>query len=144
MPMAWGIFRGCVLLPSQARQWSKSQLRAVLFHELGHLKRRDPLVHLLAQGVCALYWFNPMVWIAAWRLHVERERACDDLVLQSGLGASDYAKHLLDIVAGIRGQRSVSAMALAMAKPSQLEGRLLAIMSDRLNRRSVTRGLVVA
>ena len=69
------------MLPVAAQDWSDEQLRSVLLHELAHIKRRDVLGQLLAQFACALHWFNPLVWFAAWRLHVERERACDDLVL---------------------------------------------------------------
>src|SRR5262249_36021872 len=47
--------------------------------------------------VCAVYWFNPLVWFAAWRLRVERELACDDHVLEAGAKASDYASHLVEI-----------------------------------------------
>lgn len=81
IPVVWGIVRHRLLLPEVAKQWSKEQLRSVLLHELAHIKRRDlSLSQLLAQTACALHWFNPLVWLAAWRLHVERERACDDLV----------------------------------------------------------------
>ena len=143
MPMAWGIRKGAVLLPSEARDWDENRLRAVLLHELGHLQRHDPLVQLFVQIVCALHWFNPLVWLAAWRLHVERERACDDLVLQSGVKATDYAQHLLDVVAGYRFRGTAALSAVAMARRSRLEGRLNSIMSERLNRQSLSRRLVV-
>lgn len=144
MPMSWGIISGNVLLPAEATSWSPSQLQAVLRHEVGHLKRRDPSVQVLVQLVCALHWFNPLVWLAAWRLRTERERACDDLVLESGMKATDYAQHLLDVAAGYRSPSLSSASAVAMARHTRLEGRLRAIMSDQLNRRSLTRTLVTA
>ena len=98
IPVVWGILRCRLLLPAAARQWSGEQLRSVLLHELAHIKRRDTMAQLLAQIACALHWFNPLVWFAAWRLGVERERACDDLVLASGVRPSAYAGHLLDVV----------------------------------------------
>src|SRR5262249_11453331 len=85
IPVVWGILRSRLLLPAAARHWSAEQLRSVLLHELAHVKRRDMTVQLLAQLACALHWFNPLVWFAAWRLGVERERACDDLVLAGGV-----------------------------------------------------------
>ena len=138
MPMAWGLLRPAVVLPEDAEGWSVEQRRAVLTHELGHVKRHDCLTQALAQAACAVYWFHPLAWIAAWRLRVERERACDDLVLRAGASGPDYADHLLQLARGARA-RAGPAWALAMARPSQLEGRLLAILDPSLDRRGPTR-----
>ncbi|HWE96523.1 MAG TPA: M56 family metallopeptidase [Tepidisphaeraceae bacterium] len=138
IPVVWGIFRSTLLLPASARQWGAEQLRSVLLHELAHVKRRDTLAQLLTQIACAMHWFNPLVWVAAWRLGVERERACDDLVLASGVRPSAYAGHLLEVVAGLAPARSAQACGLAMARKSSLEGRLVAVLSGNLNRRGVS------
>jgi hypothetical protein len=97
IPVVWGVRNIRLLLPVAAREWSDDQLRSVLLYELAHIKRRDTMTQLLAQFACALYWFNPLVWFAAWRRHVEREQACDDLVLCNGVAASAYAEHLLNV-----------------------------------------------
>ncbi|MEQ1850902.1 MAG: M56 family metallopeptidase, partial [Chthoniobacteraceae bacterium] len=141
IPVVWGVFRPRLMLPLEAREWSDEQLYSVLLHELGHIKRRDTLVQWLTQIACALHWWNPLVWLAAWRLHVERERACDDLVLASGVRPSDYAEHLLNIATNLSPARWTSACGLAMARKSSLEGRLLAVLSEKLNRRGVTSAL---
>ena len=70
------------------------------------MKRRDCLTHLLAQAACALYWFNPLAWMAVKRVRTERERACDDLVLASGTRGSDYADQLLEM-ARVHARRSI-------------------------------------
>ncbi len=101
IPVVWGILRSRLLLPAAARSWSGEQLRSVLLHELAHIKRRDTTAQLVAQVACALHWFNPLAWFAAWRLGSECERACDDLVLASGVRPSAYARHLLELVAGL-------------------------------------------
>jgi beta-lactamase regulating signal transducer with metallopeptidase domain len=49
----------------------------VLLHELGHIKRRDPLVALVCLGLQILYWFHPLVWMVRVRLATLREIACD-------------------------------------------------------------------
>jgi beta-lactamase regulating signal transducer with metallopeptidase domain len=109
IPVVWGILRCRLLLPAAARNWNGEQLRSVLVHELAHVKRRDTTAQLVAQVGCALYWFNPLVWFAAWRLGVESERACDDLVLASGVRPSAYAGHLLEAVTGLSPARWTQA-----------------------------------
>ncbi len=64
MPMVWGMFRGHLLLPREAATCGGFPLRAVLLHELAHLRRRDPLTMLIGQWARAVYWFNPLAW---WR-----------------------------------------------------------------------------
>src|SRR5215207_3984016 len=85
VPVVWGIFRARLLLPGACRAWDESRLRAVLLHEVAHVKRGDLLVVFLTSVACAIHWFNPLAWLAAWRMRVERERACDDLVLAAGI-----------------------------------------------------------
>jgi beta-lactamase regulating signal transducer with metallopeptidase domain len=144
IPVVWGILRCRLLLPEAARQWSGEQLRSVLLHELAHIKRRDTLAQLLTQIACALHWFNPLAWFAAWRLGVERERACDDLVLASGVRPSAYAGHLLEVVTGLSPARWTQSCGLAMARKSSLNGRLFALLSEKVNRRGVTTALAAA
>src|SRR5688572_557569 len=100
-PMTWGIFRHVILLPATALKWPAIRRRLVLAHELAHIKRVDGLGQFLAQCVCSVYWFNPLVWYAVRRLQIERERACDDTVLRLGASATDYADHLLQIARGL-------------------------------------------
>jgi beta-lactamase regulating signal transducer with metallopeptidase domain/HEAT repeat protein len=142
MPMACGLWRSSILLPADADDWSRERREVVLLHELAHVKRRDCLTQLMAQVACAIYWFNPLVWMAARRLRIERERACDDQVLDAGAKASDYADHLLDIARSMGAAPSALVAAVAIARRSQLEGRLLAILDPRLRRNALNRATV--
>jgi beta-lactamase regulating signal transducer with metallopeptidase domain len=142
MPVTWGVFRPVVLLPDDAESWPAERRRVVLLHELSHVVRRDCLTQLVAGLVCALYWFHPGVWYAARRMRVERERACDDLVLAAGTPAPDYAAHLLDMARRFRSVFPTPMVALHMARPSQLEGRLLAVLAGGSGRRPPTRGAI--
>ena len=138
VPFTSGILRPVVVVPTSAlTTWTDERIRVVLLHELAHVRRRDCLVQAMSQVACAAYWFNPLTWVAARRLRAERERACDDLVLEAGLRGADYAQHLLDIARTVTSRRSLSAAALAMARPSELEGRLLAILDGHRARRVV-------
>ncbi|MBS0201832.1 MAG: DUF1549 domain-containing protein [Planctomycetes bacterium] len=143
IPVVWGLWRHRLLLPAAARDWSDEQLRSVLLHELAHIKRRDVAVQLMSQVACALHWFNPLVWFADWRISVERERACDDLVLASGVRPSIYAGHLLQVVTDLSPARWTQSCGLAMARRSSIESRLVAVLSGNLNRRGVSVALAV-
>jgi len=137
VPMTWGWSHPVVLLPADARDWSPPRRRQVLLHELAHIQRGDWLTQLLAQVACALYWYQPLAWLAARRLRQQREHACDDRVLAAGNRASDYAGHLLDIARTRRTSHTAGFATLAMARPSQLEGRLLAVLDERRDRRAL-------
>lgn len=140
-PHVAGLFRSVVMMPPSAATWTLEARQAALVHELTHIKRRDRSTQALAQLACALYWFNPLVWYASAGLARERERACDDAVLRFGAKPSDYATLLLDIARTTAVWTPSTAM--SMARPSAIEGRLLAILASatRTPRRS-TRWLV--
>jgi beta-lactamase regulating signal transducer with metallopeptidase domain len=144
MPMTWGVLRPKVLLPEESQEWPEERRGVVLLHELAHAKRCDYLTHLVARLVCALYWFNPLVWLAARRMVAERERACDDIVLRHGAKPADYAGQVLEISAGLSPGWLAGAGGIAMARPSNLESRLCAILDAKRNRAAVTRWAVLS
>jgi len=134
IPLVWGLWRPVILLPAEADGWPAERREVVLSHELAHVARRDCWTQMMAQTVCALYWFHPGVWFAAHQMRKEREQACDDLVLSSGTKPSEYAGHLLEVARSLQPADS-SLIAVAMARRSHFEDRLLAILEDRKNRR---------
>jgi beta-lactamase regulating signal transducer with metallopeptidase domain len=132
-PIMWGIWKPVVVLPAESRQWPAGRLGIVLRHELAHVKRWDCLTQEMAHAVCVLYWFNPLVWLAASRMRAEREKACDNFMLNTGARPAEYANHLVEIA------RQFSAAAhfggaVAMARPSGLEQRVVAILDVHRNR----------
>ena len=144
MPMTFGLLRSAILLPSEAAEWSAERRRIVLLHELAHVRRGDPATHLLARTAMNIYWWNPLAWIA-WREFLkERERAADDLVLNAGARASEYAGHLLEVARTLQSAPAIGWAAVAMARRSQLEGRLLAILESGVNRRGAGRASMLA
>lgn len=137
MPMTWGILRPSILLPANRAAWPAERLRLVLAHELIHVRQRDCLMQLLMQIACALYWFHPLAWLAAAQFRKERERACDDGVLNLGINGPEYAGHLLELVRSLK-PGSRPALAVAMAQ-SHLESRLVALLDAKVNRKMLTR-----
>ncbi|MFT5583474.1 MAG: beta-lactamase regulating signal transducer with metallopeptidase domain [Cognaticolwellia sp.] len=96
-PVTWGLFRPVVLLPESARAWDPGLVQAALAHEQAHIQRRDWAVHILAWTISALFWFNPVVWLARHKLAQDAEHAADDAVLSQGVRATDYASLLLSL-----------------------------------------------
>ncbi|WP_404310417.1 M56 family metallopeptidase [Neorhodopirellula lusitana] len=141
MPCAAGIFRPVILLPTDCLTWTEERLRSVLLHELAHVIRRDLLTQSLAEICRAVYWFNPFVWLAVARLHVEREQACDDHVLRAGVAASDYAETLLDVARDYR--RTHRAIGLAMARPNALQQRIGSLLDATRSRIAVNHSVAI-
>ena len=133
VPMTWGVLQPVVWLPADAETWDDERRTVVLAHELAHVRRRDALTQWIAHLALAANWFNPLAWVAMKRFRDERERACDDAVIELGTRPSTYADHLLDIVR-THGAAGGPMPAMAMARRSQFEGRLLAILDGGSSR----------
>jgi beta-lactamase regulating signal transducer with metallopeptidase domain len=134
MPMAFGTRHPAILIPAIADTWPDDRTRAVVLHELAHVARHDCLTQALAFAACTVYWFHPGAWWVARRLRVERELACDDLVITAGARPREYAGHLLEIAYAF-GSLRAPALAVSMARPRHLEGRMLAVLDNARNRR---------
>ncbi len=143
VPVTWGVVYPAVLLPPESNEWPEERRRFVLVHEMAHVKRFDALTQLLAQITVAILWFDPFVWYAVHRMRVEREHACDDYVIREGTTPSLYAGELLEMVQSIglpRHENTAPAFAaLAMARRSEFEGRMLAILDKRQDRNTLDR-----
>ena len=107
-------------------------------HELAHIRRGDWIVQIAAELLRAVYWFNPLIWIACRRLRRESEHACDDAVLGLGVEGTEYASHLLELARAFRQHRHTFLPAPAMARPSSLERRVSAMLNRSLNRTPLT------
>jgi beta-lactamase regulating signal transducer with metallopeptidase domain len=138
VPLVLYLWRPVIVIPEAAAEWPWGRFRAVLLHELAHIKRNDVHIQTLAQVACAAYWFNPLVWFAANQLRLECERACDDSALMGGTSGADYATHLYEIAHASSALASAPfAIGLAVHR-SQLEQRLAAILNPRTPRHSAT------
>jgi TonB family protein len=133
-PLVAGSLRPKIVLPGDSAEWSPARHRAVLAHELAHIRRRDPAILLMAEAATIVYWFHPLCWFAAARLRLESERACDDAVLRIGLRPSNYAGELLDLARLFNPQP-----AIPMAAMSHLESRVRSILNPFVNRSFATR-----
>jgi beta-lactamase regulating signal transducer with metallopeptidase domain len=98
-PAVCGLFRPAILIPQTlAENFSDEQLRAVLLHELIHLRRRDVWLNFLQAWLQIFYWWHPLVWLANARIRHVREEAVDDAVMLALRdGAEAYAPTLLEV-----------------------------------------------
>jgi TonB family protein len=139
--VTWGWHRPTVLLPACAREWSDERIRIVLAHEFAHVSRGDWIVQLGAETLRSAFWCNPLVWIACRRLRTESEYACDDAVMARGVAGAEYAAHLLALARSLNPGLRPWLPAPAMARPSSLEGRVRAMLSNVVNRDPVSRSV---
>ena len=138
-PITWGLFRPVILLPFPALFWTRERLQAVLLHEAAHIRRHDSVSQMLSLLVCALYWPNPLVWLAARALRSEAEIAADDQVIAAGMRPSSYAGELLQLASEFRSrQPALAGMPLFMAAPSALEARVKSVLAPTQSRSGVT------
>ncbi len=137
IPFTVGVFQPRVVVPSEFFDWNESRRREVLTHELGHVARHDVFWQILCKIVFALYWFHPLVWLATWRMRVERELACDDLVLLHGALPSDYASILLELADKLtdRSRDHVLGCTVAMARRNAVRKRIAAILNPATRRK---------
>ncbi len=97
-PGIFGIARPVLIWPEGiSERLEDAHLEAILAHELWHVRRRDNLAAAIHMFVEAIFWFYPLVWWLGARLVVERERACDEEVLELGTQRQVYAESILKI-----------------------------------------------
>jgi bla regulator protein blaR1 len=129
-PGALGVFRPVLLLPNGITdRLAPSQLNAVLAHEMYHVRRRDNLTAAIHMLVEAIFWSYPLVWWIRTRLVGERERACDEAVLQSGSDAEVYAEGILNVC---KFYAESPVACVSGISGSDQKKRIARIMTDRL------------
>lgn len=122
-----GLFKPVLLVPeSLPERLTRLEIDAIIEHEACHLRRRDNLTAALHMLVEALFWFHPLVWWIGARLIAERERACDEAVLNAGHDRAAYARGLLE---SCRLYLQSPLDCVAGASGSKLKARVEAIMT---------------
>ncbi|MCJ7779024.1 MAG: M56 family metallopeptidase [Sedimentisphaerales bacterium] len=126
-PAVCGLFKPVILMPKVILdKMSQGNLRAVLIHELAHIKRGDLWVNLAQTILQVVYFYNPFVWLVNAIVRRIREQAVDEMVLVAlGAEAKSYSNTLIDIaeMAFWRANFSLRLIGVAESKKS-LEGRI--------------------
>src|SRR5215470_16835884 len=132
VPTAVGFFRPAVVLPKWAlTELSPAELHAVLLHELAHLHRWDDWTNLAQKSLRAVFFFHPAVWFVESRLSLEREMACDDLVLSQTANPRAYAECLVSLAEKNFLQRGIAMAQAAVGRMRQTSLRVLQILDAR-------------
>ena len=97
-PGIFGVTRPVFIWPEGiSKHLEDAHLDGILAHELCHVRRRDNLAAAIHMLVEAIFWFHPLVWWLGARLLEERERACDEEVLELGSDRQIYAESILKV-----------------------------------------------
>jgi len=139
-PVIGGILRPTLFLPTNYQSWSQETLEMVLWHEVGHLKRKDLWKQLLGQLGSSLYWFNPLIRNLRKSLSSHCELACDAWVINHGISRKAYLNALCDVAeAATMGE--TKRFALSMADHVSLSERVKTLVDNPRQKSPVLVGL---
>lgn len=82
-PMLTGVLRPMIIVPADFQKLTAKQQQAVLEHEQYHHERGDIITNLMAYSLLAMFWFNPLCWLAYKRFRDDQELACDAQITSS-------------------------------------------------------------
>lgn len=133
VPLVIGYLKPVVLFPvALVNQLDTAQVEAILIHELSHIRRNDFLLNLIKTAIETLLFFNPFVWMAGRFIHIEREHACDDLVLKITGKPLNYAHALLKLEL-LKDKNSPAYALAATGKTQNLYQRIKRITNMKTN-----------
>jgi beta-lactamase regulating signal transducer with metallopeptidase domain len=122
VPLTLGFLKPLILFPiAMMSQLSTKQVEAILIHELGHIRRKDYLLHLVVTILEGLFFFNPFARLLIRQLKKEREHCCDDLVLQFKYDPHAYVSALLSLAAYHQPVRKLAVAATGSSDKLLLE-----------------------
>ncbi|MBV9622646.1 MAG: M56 family metallopeptidase [Acidobacteria bacterium] len=117
VPSAVGFFRPSIILPQWTlREFTPEELKVIVLHEVAHLGRWDDWTNLLQKMLKALFFFHPAVWWIERRLALEREMACDEIVLRETRNPHAYARSLVAVAEKSFAQKMRLGRALSLAQ----------------------------
>ncbi len=131
-PAAIGFFRPAIVFPAGLlSQLSAEEIRVILLHELAHLRRFDDWTNLGQKVVKAIFFFHPAVWWIENRLTLEREMACDDIVLAQTASPRAYASSLISFAEKLRFARGLALAQSLLSRVCQMSLRVAHILDAR-------------
>lgn len=130
-PLTIGLLAGARVVVLPVRDYTDEELRLVLTHEAVHIARCDAASKLALVSVTALFWFNPLVWLAIRRSAEDIELSCDEAVTL-GAGEAERRRYA-DLILSSAGDERGFTTCLS-ARASSLRYRLRQIMKPAAKR----------
>ena len=145
-PLTLGVLRPSIVLPIGWRVWPRPKRRAILVHEIAHIRRRDPLFRFLSQVQCCIFWFNPVSFWLRNRLASTSEHACDEAAVRVTGQPQRYAEILIDVAKSVRLQGSrLSLAGLGVHGNGQVARRIDRVLAlSRIPNTTSTRKMIIA
>lgn len=132
VPAAIGFFQPTIVFPGWLLpKLSAAEIKIILLHEFAHLRRRDDWTNLAQKIVKAVFFFHPAVWWIENRLTLEREMACDDLVLAETASPRAYASSLISFAEKLHGGRGLALAQALVSRMHQLSLRVAQILDAK-------------
>jgi beta-lactamase regulating signal transducer with metallopeptidase domain len=132
IPAAIGFFRPAIVFPAWLLpQLSTEEIKVILLHELAHLRRRDDWTNLAQKIVKAMFFFHPAVWWIENRLTLEREMACDDIVLAQTVSPKVYASSLISFAEKLQNARALTLAQALLSRMHHMSLRVTEILDAK-------------
>jgi len=143
VPLVLGFLKPIVLFPAAlANNLDLNQVEAILIHELSHIRRNDYLLNMVKTVVETILFFNPFVWLIGRFIQIEREHACDDLVVAFTGTPVTYAHALLKLEL-LQDKNSPALALAATGKPQYLYQRIKRITNMKANYMNVRQQILL-
>jgi hypothetical protein len=131
IPFTYNFFKPAIVFPVDSERWPALKMRAVLLHELAHIKRRDNLTQFIARMICAIFWYVPFLWIAYSSLYLEQEETCDAFAIHGGTRPTEYARFIVHFARYRRECALLSGIFISRGRVKKLEKRILHVLYPR-------------
>ncbi len=137
VPTAIGFFRSAIVFPARLLpQLSPEEIKVILLHELAHLSRWDDWTNLAQKVVRAVFFFHPAVWWIERHLTLEREMACDDIVLAQIVSPRAYASSLISFAEKLQNARGLALAQALVSRMHEMSMRVTQILDAKRSSRT--------
>ena len=145
VPVTMGVWRPRIVLPAHWILWPAETLAAVVAHEQAHVRRRDPVVLLIAHLNRCVFWFHPLAWWLERTLSMTAEQACDDAAVRAIGERTRYAEILVSLAEAVRRRRGRIWAGVGIDGSGFLADRIDRLLSGEIGpQMSLTRKAMVA